>query len=969
MLKVIDPVQSSPRRTNGHENFGGDFAGLLRQHIQASLYSYGQLAQLSGVPKRTIVNWLDGTVRYPRHWQSIVRVAAALRQPRAQTDQLLAAADLPDLQTLAAQSSDPADRALLGQWKLDASIAEAEKLLLINQYLRALTVELTRLPAYFPRNTAFTFTAIYQDLRLRRLESTSALEMISNDAAHLMRLHEGEPWSTLRQKSHRAVILGQPGMGKTWMFKAEALRLAQEALAGPAQETVKTLPLLIRIPDLVAHLAGQSSLQAVIQAIAELAARLTPTLPEADLAAAIRSFIEGSPERVVFLLDALDEVPGRDGLRSAARRSVLQLGSATPARILLASRTLGYMAAPLGRYLGADVAEFEVMPFNDREITRVVRAWFHERVALFQRLQFAMRRAPALVRQASNPLLLSLICLLNETRGAELTGNRSGLYEPVLRLLLEGRWRSFELQLPESRVRSKLRLLEVIAWCYATYRQSWWEQLPGDVLEQVIEHLPDTQRLSSSWRPEWGMLYEGPLWELSEWDGILIKGFLPVDGAASAVPYAFLHRTFQEFLVARYLLRRYADAGLDAPEIQEFLALKAADPEWLVVLLLLVEQSTLYPLPNAQPLLDRLSDILLNTVQDRTGQMTVAAVEILLSLHITEVGGEVVRSMRDRLLAMMRQDEARPLMRVHAGRLVAELGDPRLAVMDVDAIEFIQIPQGRFLMGSDPKFDPEAFSEEFPQHHGDVDQFAMSRFPISNAQYRHFFEDHEEGFDNPANWPEAIALGHWQDGRVWRQRPIHRADGTLGGDPQWEREPYQSGWPIDLPNGPIMGISWYEARAFVRWLERRWRRSGVITPNTRLDLPSEAEWEKAARGEDGRLYPWGNEFDGNRLNWFGHMLMAPAPIGSFPGSASPYGVEEMVGNVWEWTRSVFEPYREHDGRGTDFVAAVAPNVSIAIRGGAYFSVRTRCRCASRVATLPFGRINVTFRIVKYEADA
>jgi formylglycine-generating enzyme required for sulfatase activity len=947
----------------GRINGQYDFAGLLRRHIQASLYSYGQLAQLSGVPKRTIVNWIDGTVKHPRHWQSVVRVAAALRQPRAQTDELLVAADLPDLQSLAFNTNDPEDRLLLAQWQSELLSDGAGTSFTLRRYLAALTIELARLPAYFPRQTAFTFAAIYQEIRLRRLDVT-----MTTSAEPVTHANDGELWSNIRHQTARAVILGQPGMGKTWMLKAEAMRLAEEALAEPAMDQPQVLPLLIRLPELVILLAGQTSLHAIIHAVADLAARLTPSLPEAEVSAALCSFMERFPERVVFLLDGLDEVPSRDGLRNIARRVVLVLASATRARMLLASRTLGYTAAPLGRYLGSDVVEFEVMPFTNSEIARVMRAWFHGRLDLHQRLQYAMRRAPALIRQASNPLLLSLICMLNETRGGELTGNRSGLYEPVLRLLLEGRWRSFDMQLPESRVRRKLRLLEVIAWRYATYRQSWWEQLPGDVLEQAIEKLPITQRLWGTWRAEWGMDYEGPLWELSEWDGILIKGFVPNDSTASAVPYAFLHRTFQEFMVARYLLRRYTDEGLAAAEIRQFLAHKAADPEWYMVLLLLVEQLTLSPFPGAKPLLERLSDILLNSVQDRTGQTAIAAVEILLNLNITEVGTEVVRSLRDRLLKMMRNREVNTLMRVHAARLLANLGDPRAAVMELDAIDFVPIPVGSFLMGSNPAVDAESFSEELPQHSCVVGGYAISRYPISNAQYQFFLDDRQDGYDNPAYWPEAIALGQWQDGMVWRRRPIHRADGTVAWEVDWAREPHQGGWPANLANSPIMGISWYEARAFVRWLEKRWRRDGVIAVNARLDLPSEAEWEKAARGTDGCIYPWGNEFDGERLNWYGHMLMAPVPIGSFPNSASPYGVEEMVGNLWEWTRTVYQPYGADYHGGTDFSSAVAPDVNIALRGGAYFSVRTRCRCATRVAALPFGRINATFRIVKYEGQ-
>jgi formylglycine-generating enzyme required for sulfatase activity len=388
--------------------------------------------------------------------------------------------------------------------------------------------------------------------------------------------------------------------------------------------------------------------------------------------------------------------------------------------------------------------------------------------------------------------------------------------------------------------------------------------------------------------------------------------------------------------------------------------------------LLLVEQLTLITqsqqaLPNVTPFLNRLSDILLDTVQDRTGQLAVAAVEILLNLRTFEVGTDVVDSLRKRLLTMMRNNQANIVMRVHAAQLVAQLGDTRVEVMDVNAIDFVPVKAGSFLMGSDPMLDHEAFAEEFPQQLRTTGEYAISRYPISNAQYRRFFDDKDDGYCNPTYWPVAISLGHWHDGMVWRLRPVNRADGAVDWQPHWAREPNQPGWPINLPNSPIMGISWYEARAFVRWLEKRWRCQGIIGASTRLDLPSEVEWEKAARGVDGRIYPWGNNFDGNRLNWFGHMLMAPAPIGAFPASASPYGVEEMVGNLWEWTRSVFEPYDSHYQSGTDFVNHVAPDVNLAVRGGAYFSVRARCRCAARLATLPYGRMNATFRIVRYDS--
>jgi formylglycine-generating enzyme required for sulfatase activity len=667
---------------------------------------------------------------------------------------------------------------------------------------------------------------------------------------------------------------------------------------------------------------------------------------------------------VVLILDALDEVPSRDGLHILARRAVMRLAASTPARILLASRPLGYSTAPLGRYLGPDVAEFELMKFSEGEVARVIQAWFHKRVPLLRRLQIALRRSPTLIDEARNPLLLSFICMLNETRGEDIIANRTLLYEFVLRLLLEGRWRDFGLLMPESRIRAKQRVLELIAWHFSTHRNTWWDHLAGDEIDGALDKLPDAQKLWTTWRTEWGEHYEGPLWELSEWDGILVKGRIAVDGMASAIPYAFLHRTIQEFLVARFLLRRYREAGLAAPEIEEFLSTKIFDPQWYVVVLILIEQAMLLPTQESLPILQRLVEVTLNVANDPNGRLAVAAVEILLKLKQNEVGADTVDALRDRLLDLAR-DRNHPLaLRIHAGRLVAELGDPRAEVVDVDAIEFVTVPAGVFPMGSDPSLDADAAPEEMPPHVATTRSYAISRLPITNAQYRVFLED-ANGYSNPAYWAEAIALGHWRDGKVWRLGPLYRADGEVQAEPQWVREPNYMGWPTDLPNVPVMGICWYEARAFARWLEDRWRRLEKISSATRLDLPSEAEWEKAARGLDGRIYPWGNEFDGDRLSWSGQILMAHAPVGLFPDSASPYGAEEMVGNLWEWTRSIFTSYADTP-EGMDFADALLPDAKVAIRGGAYFSLQSRCRCAARSATSVNGRTYATIRLVMVE---
>jgi formylglycine-generating enzyme required for sulfatase activity len=936
------------------------FSTLLAQHLQALLYSPGQLSRLSGVPKRTIVNWLDGTVAHPRRWQSVARVAAALRLDVTQTDQLLRAASCGTLAQLVEGAEGP-DRLLLAAWPEVEGHTQEQRLL--RQYLEKLDGVLSLLPSYFPRDAATRFAEFYVDPQLRPLESGP-----NELAGWPTPYHEGEHWSSLRLQTRRAVILGQPGMGKSWLLKGEALRLVREALAQPETETVQALPIFVRVAELAQMLTLGSTVEEILRAMAVLAAQMTPALPQAQLGTALLRALMQRPEQILLLLDAVDEVPDYNQARAIARRAVILVGRATVMRLLLTSRTLGYASAPLAREMGPDVTELELAAWDNRRINQTIRTWFGERLEPARQLHIAMRRAPALIRQASNPLLLSLMCLLTDTHGVTLSRSRSEMYEPVLRLLLEGRWRSFDLHLPESRIYLKLRLLEKIAWMFATYQGGWSQQLSGDVIEPLLEGTEEARRLWRTWRPEWGARYEGTLYELSEWDGILVRSYIPRDGAFSAVPYTFLHRSFQEYLVSRHLLRCYQAAGIEAAEVQQFLHGHVVNADWYVVLVLLIEQLTQWPEAKAKALLEALSGELVARMGPKPGHLDIAAMELLLSLQAT-IQQQPLQTLVTRLAELMVNVEARPHIRVHAARLVANVGDPRPEVMEVDAIEWVEVPGGTFRMGSDREVDLEAFPEELPQFCHLLPTFAITRHPISYAQFRRFHEEKEEGYGNPAWWPEAIALGHWRGGMVWRTglpQPGREQNKPLA---RWSTTLNPLGWPAELPNSPVAGLNWYEARAFVRWLEHRWRELGKLAADEWLDLPSEAEWEKAARGVDGRIYPWGNTFDSNRLNWYGQMLMAMTPIGCFPNSVSPYGVEEMVGNLWEFTRTIYAPYgRGSTGEGgwieRDFADHPTATAQIALRGGAHSQVRARCRAAARIGVLPFAGTNSTFRMVK-----
>ena len=217
--------------------------------------------------------------------------------------------------------------------------------------------------------------------------------------------------------------------------------------------------------------------------------------------------------------------------------------------------------------------------------------------------------------------------------------------------------------------------------------------------------------------------------------------------------------------------------------------------------------------------------------------------------------------------------------------------------------EMVLIPAGEFRMGSDPKVDKGAFDDEQPQHRLFLPDYYLARTPVTNAQYLPFVQ--AAGQQAPQ---------HWQGGKPPRGKEEH----------------------------PVVNVSWDDALAYCRWLAQ-----ATGKPYT---LPGEAEWEKGARGTDGWIYPWGNRWDAARCNSSEGGKGDTTPVGAYPRGASPYGLLDMAGNVWEWTRSLWGrgyPYNPDDGR-EDLEAGGAR----VVRGGAFGSDTRRVRCAFRNWFIP-----------------
>ena len=211
---------------------------------------------------------------------------------------------------------------------------------------------------------------------------------------------------------------------------------------------------------------------------------------------------------------------------------------------------------------------------------------------------------------------------------------------------------------------------------------------------------------------------------------------------------------------------------------------------------------------------------------------------------------------------------------------LAPFASPNFATEEIvdpkDGMVLVPVPAGEFEMGSSKAEDPQASEEELPQHTVYLSDYWIDKTEVSNAQYAMCVAD-SGACTKPANNSSETRGSYYDDSQY--------------------------------ADYPVVFVSWSQAAAYCEWAGRQ--------------LPTEAEWEKAARGQDGRIYPWGSSFDGTLANYcdvncqtawkdshFDDGYIDTAPVGKYPDGASMYGVLDMAGNVYEWVADWFEPYSQ-----------------------------------------------------------
>jgi len=827
------------------------------------------------------------------------------------------------------------------------------------------TALLTRQPdeATFPKAGSF---------REGETRYLSALEML-NRQAHL-------------------VLLGEPGSGKSTFVNFVALCLAGEALGyEDASLAVLTAPLPAEERDEKPQPQpwDHGPLLPVRIALRDLAARGLPApgarvsgdvlwnFIASELGETLKEYAPHFKAELLergglVLLDGLDEVPDAHQRREQVKRAVQDFAACFPrCRFLVTSRTYAYQRQDwkLERF-----SEVVLSPFTPAQVARFVDGWYAHVGALRAMdardaqgratlLKTAIQRSERLAELAARPLLLTLMASLHAWRGGSLPEKREELYADAVDLLLD-QWESPKV------VRDAAGQPLVSQPSLAEWLKVERAVVRAELNRLAFEAHRDQPHLVGTADVPQERLVGGLMRVARNPDVNPVRlveyvrdraGLLAARGEGV---YTFPHRTFQEYLAACHL----TDHGFP----DDLADLLRADPQrWREATLLAGAKAARGTASAAWNLAEALcyrdppaagqGGVLPYSETDCWGALLAAQAlwenERERLAQVSERNAPKLERVRGWLLAIVTRGWLPPVDRALAGEVLAVLGDSR----DLD--ELVEVPAGPFLMGSRDD-DERARDDEKPQHEVTLPAFKIGRYPVTNAQYLRFVE---------------------ATGRKWRSDE--------------GRQPEQATCPARY-------LSWHDARAYCEWLTDVWRAVGRIAGDEVVRLPSEAEWEKAARGGlpspsqgegagrrsvgvrvlpspsqgEGvgvRAYPWGDEWDETRCNNSELGLGGTTPVGIFPEGASPYGCLDMAGNVWEWTVSLWGrwtgresefqfgyPYDPADGRENLEAGDVMLRV---VRGGAFGSNRGSARCACRGWGLPHYDWNLSrgFRVVVF----
>ncbi len=739
---------------------------------------------------------------------------------------------------------------------------------------------------------------------------------------------------------HRYVaILGDPGSGKSTFLRHILMNLVapedEDRTLSPWVSQLKDfLPIYISLKDFAQSIHSRQTEEPAPQMLWDF---IKADLKAGNLGSAIQAIHAQLEEgKCILLCDGLDEITSPHG-QAFVRDAILAfVNRYKDNRYIITCRTLVYQ--PVDETGDVDVRfpawdRYELAPFDEDQIQGLIETWAelipvdgaNPAAARDQTLR-KMKRAlqdKKLEAMASNPLTLTLILLIRSDLHS-LSEGIAPLYERVITFLIQG-WESSKTKIARRTYLERLlhkagKDLDDLEDCLAVLAFGAQKDGFKKGAKSGLGDIPEYRIIKA-----FAKLNHNDLnWGAQVCDILRLRTGILQERRPEI--YTFPHLSFQSYLAGAHLSKQKNFIQL----VQELILENA---HWQDVILFAISRMVyvMGDLDRPLVLVNELCPVqtTIRELDENLSRVRLAGA-ILVEMGASSyrenrrLGQDSFTHTQQLVTGLFNKVELAPQERDSFGKLLADLGDPRFNpgfyyLPAEPQLGLVEIPAGEFLMGSDLAVDVLAYPRECPQHTLYLPRYYISKYAVTIAQFEAFLN----------------ATGY---------RP---------------RYPHLQSGPA---NHPVVNLTWHDALAYCSWLNSKLLESEstpallkklILEDGYTITLPSEAEWEKAARGVDGRIFPWGNQFMSNRGNFAGTNIEKTCAVGSFPDGASPYGLLDMSGNCWEWTRSLWGdawdspslgyPYDPGDGR--EDLAAPDQSLRVMRGSGAYQYQEKFLRCA------------------------
>ena len=712
--------------------------------------------------------------------------------------------------------------------------------------------------------------------------------------------------------------------------------------------------------------------------------------------------------QMVLLLDALNEISHRNDEDYAERvrqwDDFLYAATQQGNRAVLTCRTLDYTAL-LGR--NHPVTRVTVKPMTPALIETFLQQHLAEHAGpIYKQLS----RDSKQLALYSTPYFLSLLVkhIRQTPAGAELPRGRAALFSAFIREALRREVHKPMLTQTLLTPRDRAKLANN-AWASDT-------DLPdqGELMRQLGRLAYTMQGRSSSAGAQVRIKLAAALKllpaELAEGIVTIGRGLNVLDEDLARGEVQFFHQLWQEYFAARQLAHSASDA---AERVRQPWQADAVAEPLAQTLARLSDRDPLPGLPSTG--WEETVQIAAAMTDDDTDPDTDAFVRGLMDANLPLAGlcaaapdvhvSKALKSeLQQALIARTRDPHADLRARIAAGEALGRLGDPRfvraLGPANADGVRpaylrppLIDVPNGRYTIGDNQS----SYDDEKPAHPVDVASFALGQFPVTNAEFKCFIDaggydderwwetdaakawrrgegsvegQKQRGRDNRATfkgWTEDFIQGQVTQNRITSKQAedwITIRNWTDERFEEWLEDNFPAGTRYRQPDQwddpnfnnmaqPVVGVSGYEAWAYCVWLSAQ--------TGWTFRLPTEAEWEAACRGVEGRRYAYGDDFEVTLGNTFESHIRRTTPVGVFPSGATPSGLIDMTGNTWDWTSSLFVDYPYSNSSEHEDADSSTARV---LRGGSWFNFRDFARGSSRSSYDPVARgYFIGFRVV------